>query len=433
MRHLALIKIKNSEFDYARYGLKNNYFSIDITNSFNYSKNVGVTQYALLDGTVRIDNISREPANFTLQGLLGEVRGGNTSDAFVYATVEKNRLQNQMDLLEAIRDQATFIDIITEERAYKNCIITGINFGKNRSGQIDALLNIREIIVFGDEINVTPNITENGMSDYDQGLILDFFAFQNMTNDEGLVNEIYRVITSSTLSNPFIITMGPIDSNPDVVIPSYSLIKKTTTKSLPTIAGASIIAADTNKLLTSATGAEIITGNIAGGNYLHLTFPPKQKNENLYATQITKNPLGQYDYVSVPSTYVHIRLLNNNETLYSVQKGEILKSPAYSDIVNGVHYLNTAGSNSDIIATDKYGLCFIRKQRYNTYIALPNLLGNESRGYLYCATFEKTVDSTTKLYPMLVYIQPRAWQKIKYELKQAWSRSAYFKEKTLVI
>src|SRR5690554_6411089 len=114
MKHLVVIRIKNSDFDYAKYGLKNNYFSIDVSNSFNYSKGVGFTQYALLDGTTRVDNISREPASLTLQGLLGEVRGGGSPENFVYATAEKNRLQNQMDLLEALRDQAIFLDFITD-------------------------------------------------------------------------------------------------------------------------------------------------------------------------------------------------------------------------------------------------------------------------------------------------------------------------------
>lgn len=433
MRHLIVIRIKNSDFDYTKYGLKNSYFSIDISNSFSYSKNIGVTQYALLDGTTRVENISREPATFNLQGLLGEVRAGGSPENFVYATAEKNRLQNQMDLLEALRDQAIFLDMITDERTYKNCIITGLSFGKTRIGQIDAQINIREIIVFGDEITTTTTTSSYDITDYEQGLILDEFEMNAITDDEDLVNELYRIMTSSTLSTPFIILLGPVDSNPDAVLPTYSFTKKATSLALPVNIGNVVVASDTNALTIKMDAAEIMTGAVAGGNYLHVTMPQKALGSNLYKTRITKNSLGQYEYMQTPDSFVHVRLLNNDEAVYSAQKGELLKTPLYSDMVNGIHYLSTAGSPADIIASDKYGVCFIRKQKNNRYSLVPNILGNDSRGFLYVATFEKAEGSVFKLYPILVYIQPRAWESIKTELKRVWAESTYFKTKTLVI
>ena len=108
MRHITLIRIKNEDFDYTKYGLENNYFTIDISQTLNYTKNVGFTQYALLDGTTRVDNISREPGSVSFQGVLGEIRAGGKDENFVKSTLSKTRLQNQMDLLEALRDEAIF-------------------------------------------------------------------------------------------------------------------------------------------------------------------------------------------------------------------------------------------------------------------------------------------------------------------------------------
>jgi len=434
MQHLAILRIKNSDFDYTKYGLKNNFFSIDVSNAFNYTRNVGVTQYALLDGTVRIDNISREPANFTLQGLLGDVRGGNVSEAFVMSTAQKNRLQNQMDLLEALRDNGVFLDIITDERTYRNCIITGINFGKNRFGQIDAQLNIREAIMFGDEINVVAaTANQNTMTFQEVSLLLDAFRMNSINTDEALVNEIHRIVTSSTLTTPCIISLGTASNNTDVTIPTYTYRNRKTSVTMPLLVGDMRTATDTNLLTADVPAIEAISGTVVGGNYLHVTFPFKKADTNLFRTVFYRESNLKILERILPDTSIHIRLLYNQDSIYSTQKGEVLKPAMYSDMVNGIHYLNVSDSTADTISNFKYGSCFIRKLKNNTYQVVPNLLGNDSRGFLYSATYSTTSGSNTILHPALIYIEERAWNTIKSELKRVWSASSYFRSKKLVI
>ena len=433
MRHLAVIRIKNSDFNYIKYGLKNNYFSIDVSNSLSYSKNIGITQYALLDGTTRVDNISREPASINLQGLLGEIRGGGSPENFVYGTVEKNRLQNQMDLLEALRDRAIFLDIITDERTYRNYVLKGLSFGKNKFGQVDAQLTLQEVIVFGDDITSISTNNDANIPDYEQGLILDNFQLNNINTDQELVDEIYRILTASTITTPFVISLGPISINPDVVMPHYSYMSAPTGSNMPTVVGRSITVSDTNKVVTKIDASEIISGPVAGGNSLHITLPKKNRYDSLYKTRITRNPSNHYDFAYLANSEVHIRLLNGNNALYSVQKGEVLKRPTYSDIVNGIHYLNVSGTSADIISSDKFAMCFVRKQKNNKYTVVPNLLGDSSKGFLFISTFEKALDNSYELYPSVIYIHPRAWEKIISELQRVWSESEYFKTKELVI
>ena len=430
-RHLTIIRIKNSDFDFTQYGLKNNYFSIDVTNSISYSRNIGVTQYAVLDGTTRLDNISREPGSLSLQGLLGELRAGNNPEHFAYDTVERNRLQNQMDLLEALRDQAIFVDFITDERTYRNYLITGCSFGKTNFGKIDLNISAREAITFGDDITIENANALNYISDYEQDLILERFEIQPINSDAELVEEINRIVFSSVLSTPFIISLGPIDINPDVVMPTYSITKRSTNAILPTNTGQSITVADTNFTTMKIEATELYTGIIAGGNYLHISTPLLDSGVNLYKQRITRNASGSYEYANLGTTPLHIRLLNGEDTLYSVQKTEILKTPLYSDVTNGVHTANKAGSNTDIVSEAQFGINFLRKQKFDNYTILPNLLGLESKGYLYNATFEQTTGNKSTIYPILVYIQPIAWKKIKTELERVWSESAYFKNKTL--
>lgn len=434
MKHLVLIRIKNSNFDFEKYGIDHNYFTIDISQSLSYSKNVGVTQYALLDGTTRVDNISREPATLNFTGILGEVRAGGSDENFVRATISRTRLQNQMDLLEALRDQAIFLDFITDERTYKNYLITGINFGKNKFAEITVSLSIREILTFGDKIDVIENNKTKELSPYEQSLILDRFYAYNIESDSELVSEINRIVTSSVLSTSFVIVMGSSEMNPDVVINSYLYDKKNTSVSLASLTdGGSIKVSDTNRLYTAGKATEHVSGTVIGSNYLHVSFPQISKGKNLYDTRITAyaRPGGLYSYLYTPisTTAINIRLRNQDSILYSVNTREFLMEPRYSNINSGVHPLNTTSSSNDIISEYKYGLNFIRKKANGEYSVLNNLLNSSSKGYMYNATYEKTEGSRSRLYPVLVYIHPMAWEKIRAELKRVWSESKYFRDK----
>ena len=432
MRHLTLIRIRNEDFDYTKYGLENNYFTIDVSQALNYGKSIGFTQYALLDGTTRVDNISREPGTVTYQGLLGEVRGGGDGANFVKATLSKTRLQNQMDLLEALRDQAIFLDFITDERTYRDYMISGVNFGKSKFDEITVSINTREVITFGDTIDVIETDRTYEMSPYQRSLILDEFYMRNIESDTDLVKELNRVISSSILTTPFIITVGSVDINANAIIAPYQYLKQNVNVNLDRV-GDSFITPFTNRLFNKANAGEIITGAAVDNYYLHISTPMMNQGASIYKTKYTLNPSRNLEFLQRSHTCLNIRLKKDNQTVYSALKGEVVKEPRYSDINNGVHFLNRSGSTGDIISSPEYSMAFVRKQKNDSYSLLPNLLGNDSRGYLYSATYEVGSGSVFKLQPVLVYIHNAAWVKIKKELNRVWSESAYFRNKRLVV
>lgn len=432
MRYLSLIKIKNKDFDFAKYGLKSNYFTIDISQSVNYSRGVGFTQYAVLDGTTRIDNISKEPSSITLQGKLGEVRAGGTHENYVQATISKTRLQNQMDLLEALRDQAIFLDIITDERSYRDHLIQSLSYGKNKFDEIDVSLTIKEVITFGDEIDVQATEQNRPVSLYEQTLLLDRFEMRPINNDSDLVGETNRMILNSVLSSPFIITLGSVDINADIIFPAVNYVKRTSRFVFPNNVNVKTVD-DTNEVLNNVIAGELISGPVIEGNYLLVSTPVVRKGTNLYRTQLVKQATGKVDEYPVAKTYINIKIMNGKNTVYSVNQGSVLMEPKYSNISNGIHPLDYSGSNGDLISSARFGINFIRKLKYNRYTLAPNLLGLDSRGYLYNASYEIKVGSNSRLQPTLVYIHPLAWKRIKEELKRTWSESTYFRDKELNI
>ena len=157
MRYLALFKIKNSDFDYTKYGLNDVFFSIDITKSIQASKGVKTTQYPLLDGTTRIDTISRAPGTLNFQGNIGELLSAKSLERSVKASGDLTRMEVELALLEDLRDNAIVLDVITHVKTYRNYIIESIGAGVSQFGISDINLSMKELLTFGDEIEVEEN------------------------------------------------------------------------------------------------------------------------------------------------------------------------------------------------------------------------------------------------------------------------------------
>ena len=218
-QQLSIFKIKDRFFEYEEFGLEDVYFALDMSRSIQHSKSTITTDYALLDGTTRVDTVSNAPGSITFQGKIGELVFSTNPTMNVKEHQNRNRLQNQMYLLESLRDQAVLLDIITAEKVYKDYLLTTVNFGKSNLGSIDINLTFKEVIMFGDKIDISNN---KDSYSFDNTIIshnLENLVVNDVNSDIDLVNEVYRLITESEIVNDYIIRFGSAETYPDLVIP----------------------------------------------------------------------------------------------------------------------------------------------------------------------------------------------------------------------
>lgn len=181
--YLVLFEIKNEDFKPENFGLTTNMFSIDITKSISDNKNIQTTSQPVLDGTTRLENISREPGNFSLSGTIADHHFyyGDNQKLFVKPTKiyftnpvqgqlqlfkTKSRLVIQKELLEYLRDNAIFLDIYTNngEIIYNDYIIKSLSFSQDRFGAITVNIGLEQVLMFDmpSTIDETGNIVGTG-------------------------------------------------------------------------------------------------------------------------------------------------------------------------------------------------------------------------------------------------------------------------------
>src|SRR5690554_3123064 len=153
MSRLAVFRIKNDDFDYEKYGLDDVYFSLDVIKSIQESKGVSTTEYPLLDGTTRIDNISAKAGTLTLQGEIGDIAYSKDKRFEVKGSGNVSKLENTKNLLRSLRENAIILNVITHEETFNDYIITDANFGKTRIGTSDFNITLKEFIMFGDTLD----------------------------------------------------------------------------------------------------------------------------------------------------------------------------------------------------------------------------------------------------------------------------------------
>ena len=408
MRYLALFKIKNSDFDYTQYGLSDVYFSIDLATSIQSSKGVKTTQYALLDGTTRIDTISRAPGTLTFQGNIGELFAAKSMERAVKGVGTKSRLELQVELLESLRDNAIVLDVITETKTHRNYIITSVNAGIAKFGISDINLSMKELLTFGDEIEITDDDREKLYSDAeiedevfveDTSIqVLDTFSINNFTSDAELIDEAVNVIKNSDLTLPYIIQFGSSHTSPDIQSKSYVMTSPKLAENEEN--------EGTNYIYTAMQhladhDPQILISGYTKDNYkIQITIPAMLKG-SLVTEEEQSEHVPHYDvgvkpiFVDEGKYSVQIKVIEKpwrkpNQTRYTTNNKDLLVAPHYSDILNGINPLSSSSSFLSDFVEDrgnldayKNAMCFLRKCSQDTYRVVPNLLRDTGLGYLY--------------------------------------------------
>lgn len=448
MAFLGLFKIKNGAFDYTKYGLKDNTFAIDVSNSIQSSKGVTFTQYPLLDGTTRIDSVSRAPGTLNFQGKVGDVfHSANNMLSTVQGTVNDTRTQLFVKLLEDLRDNAIVLDIITESKTFENYLIESVSFGMAQFGVIDVNFAMKEFIAFGSEItsiNFEPEeFTEDARNDF----YLYTLTMNNFTTDQEMFESIFNLLTDSDVAEPYMIKLGSSDFgfNPDVTINPLSVNKPTLTVDV-TKSG---LLNFTHKyertyvptIVTTKTPTAVYsTGSVVGNLKLKITLPTIDIGSLVKETEINVNNSydwygnGAFDYrpdifVEEGKYEITAQLLEDDDPKKIITLKDLLLTPKYSEIssgINPVKYVSNSFENDLMISTtgniiNKQALSFIKKTSDpNVYQMERNLLGDSSLGYLYPVKYLKEYppnyafrNYTYKYVIGFIYFHPELTKKIQ--------------------
>lgn len=449
--NLVVFKIKDTDFDYTKYGLEDVYFSIDITNNLNSSKAVKTTQYPLLDGTTRVDTVSRAPGTLNFQGKIGEVYNKANDPKSVKDQGDKTRLEMTIELLEDLRDQAIFLDVITHVKTYYDYRINSVNVGLAQFGVSDLNMQLSETLMFGEEIEVIMDERENAGNPDAPETSLENFEINQVTTELGFIDEMHRIIKNSELSVPYIVHFGPIDSQPDVTVNPLEISEPTMTRQNDQ--EGLIFTYYPPKFTKRKSGQILISGYVRDNYKIEIDIPQVLKEyltiQDYYEDISESRDQSHIPEFSETSRWnIGIKLKKKtdgeDETVYSTNNGDILITPKYSNVTNGMNPISSSNTlvndlivNTGRIDAVKSSMSFIRKCRNNTYRAVPNLLRDINLGYLY-PTFhlkKKTSNASDGYYLNIgfVYIHPDAAKKIKDAISLEQVRNgSLLRSKTIV-
>lgn len=446
-QQLSIFKIKDKYFDYDEYGLEDVYFALDMSRSIQHSKNTNTTDYALLDGTTRIDTVSKAPGTINFQGKIGELNYSTNPAMNIKQHQDRNRLQNQMYLLESLRDQAVLLDIITAEKVYKDYLLTTINFGKTNLGTIDVNLTFKEIILFGDEIDIFSNKDSYTFDDTVISHNLENLTVNEVNSDIELINEVYRLVTESEIVNDYIIRLGNAETYPDLVIPPIEYERGSIRSNFTPNAFEYIYKSP--KITKDYDAKEYISGLVRGNYYLHISIKDIARGiltstlkGNVISYPLDSPSIVEPVFKDVGMNEIKIQLIKKNirgddKVEYVINTKDLIIPPKYSEKApNGINpVVDDGGSynyinNNGMLKGYKAGTGFINKNRYGVYTTTTNLLRSAEMGYLYPAFYESSVGNKNYINLGFVYIHPKALPFIKEKLTEVLEKSPYFKNKT---
>lgn len=453
MNYLAVFEIKNKDFKVQDYGLIDYKFSIDITTSIQVSKGVKFTEYPLLEGTTRIDTVSRAPGSINFNGKIGDVV--HTPTGAIYKVEDnknqgKTRLSTFISLLEALRDQAIVLDVITyagtdsDTKIYENYLIESLGFGISQFGVMDVNFSMKEFIAFGSEIELAPFDPTDFSEDNRNQFALYTLTMDNFRTEKGMIDSFYKLLTDPDISAPYMIKMGNSEAGftPDITIPKINVIKPTFQFRKQDLGmGFKSYYRTYNPTRVSSSLFETIysSGTVLNNLKLKITIPRINGGESLVKeNSIIKNDLGaafwdnnkSYEYKpdkfeETPKYKIKIELFENNILVKTQNPDDILITPRYSNIYGGVNTFAYTPNNfeNDLILgqpnTDinKIALCFLRKTTNpNEYALLPNLLEDTSYGYLYAFTYLRDYVGTSDkaVYNLgFIYLHPKLVKRLE--------------------
>ena len=402
--NIVLFKIKDTEFDFTPYGLTDRYFRIDVTDNINASKSVKFTEYPLIDGTTRIDTVSRAPGTLSFQGKIGDVFSSPDYTHTIKSSGGKTRMQLSIELLENLRDDAVVLDVLTQSKTFENYLIESVSFTNERFGINTVNFTLREFLAFGDDLSDIVESTEGNPTGVAEFQVRSL-STNNFTTDEEMINEVYRLITDPDISPAYVIRIGSLDINPDVFInpirvenlPYLDKTREQGQTAFTYTYNTTRVAQDldmqvlTSGLVKNNLKIKLDIEKISTGDF---TNPG---NISMVSRDLTPNP---EEFTEVPKYKISVQLFKriDGEDIPvdpPINIEDVMISPRFSNIDKGFNPFegNATIDNDPItkygtIEAHYYATCFLRKYKTfaglsSNYKAIPNLLRNIDKGYLY--------------------------------------------------
>lgn len=445
--NIVLFKIKNTDFDFTPYGLTDRYFRIDVTDNINASKSVKFTEYPLIDGTTRIDTVSRAPGTLNFQGKIGDVFSSPDYTHTIKSSGGKTRMQLSIELLETLRDNAIVLDVLTQSKTFENYLIETVSFTNERFGVNTVNFSLREFIAFGDDLSDIEETIEP-----DDTLVAEYqvstLGTNNFTTDQEMINEIYRLVTHPDISPNFVIRFGSLDINPDVFVkpieienlPYIEREESSTVNNFPIY--------EINYYPTKVSqdlDMQVLTSGVVKDN-LKIKLEIDKISTGSFVEEDEIKIINTYRYnvrqlVETPKYNIRVQMFKRSEgedkPLHPpINLEDVMVSPRFTNVDKCFNpFEKTATIDNDPIT--KYGtttgyyhaINFLRKFdgglfEGTRYKAVPNLLQNSDQGYMYPIFYYSKVLSAIpgtnrgikeKLYLNIgfVYLHPAYANKIK--------------------
>lgn len=433
--NIVLFKIKDTDFDFTPYGLTDRYFRIDVTENINASKAVKFTDYPLLDGTTRIDTISKAPGTLSFQGKIGDLFSSPDYTHSIKASGAKSRMQLSIELLETLRDEAIVLDVLTQSKTFVNYLIESVSFTNERFGVNTVNFTLREFIAFGEDLS---DITEKTLPD-DTSIAsfqVNSLVTNNFTNDEEMMYEIYRLISEPNISPSYVIKFGTQEINPDVFVASAKV------KGLPYVEIQLGFNPRTHTYhpteILNKLDAQTLTSGYVKDN-ISIKIEIDQIEPGVFTQEETIDKFSNFNvpvqmFTETPKYEVKIQLymFSNGEDkplTPPIIANDFMISPRFSNIDSTFNPLEGKATieNDPIITYGDipgyiYAINFMRKYKTTLgavrYKAVPNLLQNKEQGYMYPIFYytKRSIPKVGVLYYLnigFVYLHPAYAAKIQ--------------------
>lgn len=476
--YIALIKIKNESFPYELFGLDRSEFLLDITSNISFSKNVNTTRQPVLDGSVRIDNTSREPGKLSVRGMIGEhhVPGPNEGEPYIkpitsrksrHSAPESLRLSSVtkansffnknvygipneaqpaqrnkprtlvlQELLEYLRDNALILDIYAQNGrvVYKNYILTNIGVDQTMIDALEVTLSFEEVLLFSLPSKETPEGSPSGSDEtITKTKVLSGIKFtEPRKSDAGSISEAIANMVWSLPKNARAIVNPPHNKSG---VRSADVESKLFNKYIrePGFSG---------QWVASNGPFDPKLGDLGLCRAQFDNLAPIGENlqrKIRFAVEFFFEPEGQDplypDCKQCTTKQVHVSwaLTDISDRPITLARKNMDKRRAFNSMLlkayNGeIFRIKKAGYSAFVIdhkdrgrSAQSKGWSFLRETKNGNWARLPNLLGDDSLGYLYNASygthgarpFGDSQPYTYNYYYGFIWIHPLYWSYIK--------------------
>jgi hypothetical protein len=414
---------------------------MDVTKNISSSKSVKFTEYPLVDGTTRIDTVSKAPGTLNFQGEIGELFSSPNYTHSIKTSLNggKSRIELSIELLETLRDEAIVLDVLTEGKTFYNYLIEGVNFTFEKFGVSTVNFTLKEFIAFEDQFEGIEEETTVDSS-LTNDLFLKNLVVDDFKTEEEMARVIYNTISDTNASAGFAIRFGSSDINPDVFInpiivsniPYLQQVIEPRISSTGRVVGEIIRSTYIPTVVKRKLNMQILTSGAVKNN-----LQVKIEIDQIEEGNFTGDTLGSWNgsalsFSETPKYNVSITLFTVSQgekvVLHNVGTTDFMISPKFSNVDRCFNPLeNKATFENDPIITygnvtgRLFATSFLRKFNGGIfgggvqYKAVPNLLQHADQGYLYPTFYYSRIPKSSdyRLNIGFVYLHPEFAYKIK--------------------